>query len=450
MSSQFDWNRVLEQSNPQPAPSEPIVAPAPVVETPAVEAEQTPELTLSQPEPSRENHRYGPEAIPVDIYNIDVSDHRFDVIEEPVLKVEAGGDQILPIHDVHLDEVLRMAMERKASDIHLTVGLPPTIRLDGELTGLPYAVLEPSDVRRLIFECLTDEQIEKLENTHELDFGYSVRGLARFRFNVYMQRGSYAGALRAIPTKIPNFEDLGLPLVIREISKRTSGLILVTGPTGSGKSTTIASMIDDINIHRTSHIMTIEDPIEYLHTHKKCMVNQRELHSDTYSFHNSLRAVLREDPDIILVGELRDLETIEAALTLAETGHMVFATLHTRNAPSTVDRIVDVFPSDQQAQIRVLLGNTLEGVVSQQLLPRLGGGRKASLEIMLGTPAIKNLIREGKTHQMYSVIETSAQLGMQTMDRSLADLFKNGYCSYEECLMRAVDKENFARLAKGG
>jgi len=409
-----------------------------------------PELTVVPTETSRENHRYGPEAIPVDIYKIDVSDHRFDVIEEPALKVEAAGDQIIPIFDVHLDEVLRMAMDRKASDIHLTVGLPPTIRMDGELTGLPYAVLDPGEVRRLIFECLTDEQIEKLESTHELDFGYSVRGLARFRFNVYMQRGSYAAALRAIPTKIPNFEDLGLPLVIREISKRTSGLILVTGPTGSGKSTTIASMIDDINIHRTSHIMTIEDPIEYLHTHKKCMVNQRELHSDTYSFHNSLRAVLREDPDIILVGELRDLETIEAALTLAETGHMVFATLHTRNAPSTVDRIVDVFPSDQQAQIRVLLGNTLEGVVSQQLLPRLGGGRKAALEIMLGTPAIKNLIREGKTHQMYSVIETSAQLGMQTMDRSLADLFKNGYCSYDECLMRAVDKENFARLAKGG
>jgi twitching motility protein PilT len=384
------------------------------------------------------------------VHSIDVSDHRFEPISEPHLQIETGGDQATPIHDVHLDEVLHMAMERKASDIHLTVGLPPMIRLDGEITSLPYAILQPQDVRRLVFDCLSDEQVEKLENTHELDFGYSVRGLARFRFNVYMQRGSYAAALRAIPTKIPSFEDLGLPVVIREISKRTSGLVLVTGPTGSGKSTTIASMIDDINTNRTSHIMTIEDPIEYLHQHKKCMINQREMHSDTFSFHNSLRAVLREDPDIILVGELRDLETIEAALTLAETGHLVFATLHTRNAPSTVDRIVDVFPSDQQAQIRVLLGNTLEGVVSQQLLPRLGGGRKASLEIMLGTPAIKNLIREGKTHQMYSVIETSAQLGMQTMDRSLADLFKNGYCSYEECLMRAVDKENFARLAKGG
>lgn len=435
--SQFDWNRVLDQSNEAPAPPPPV---AQVIELP--------DPNTAEPENTQQNYR--PAAIPVDVHSIDVSDHRYDVVEEPQIQVQSGGDQVIAIADVHLDDILRMAMDRKASDIHLTAGLPPTIRLDGELTQLPYQVLEPQHVRRLIFETLTDEQVEKLESTHELDFGYSVRGLARFRFNVYMQRGSYAGALRAIPTKIPSFEDLGLPIVIREISKRTSGLVLVTGPTGSGKSTTIASMIDDINAHRTSHIMTIEDPIEYLHTHKKCMINQRELHSDTYSFHNSLRAVLREDPDIILVGELRDLETIEAALTLAETGHLVFATLHTRNAPSTVDRIVDVFPSDQQAQIRVLLGNTLEGVVSQQLLPRLGGGRKASLEIMLGTPAIKNLIREGKTHQMYSVIETSAQLGMQTMDRSLADLFKNGYCSYEECLMRAVDKENFARLAKGG
>ncbi|MCC7434875.1 MAG: type IV pilus twitching motility protein PilT [Methanoregulaceae archaeon] len=439
--SQFDWNRVLETPTPTPAPAADAAQPL----------ADAPDLTVESKEPeSGREHNYRPAAVPMDVHSIDVSDHRFEPITEPHLQVETGGDQAIPIHDVHLDEVLHMAMERKASDIHLTVGLPPMIRLDGEITSLPYAILQPQDVRRLVFDCLSDEQIEKLENTHELDFGYSVRGLARFRFNVYMQRGSYAAALRAIPTKIPSFEDLGLPVVIREISKRTSGLVLVTGPTGSGKSTTIASMIDDINTNRTSHIMTIEDPIEYLHQHKKCMINQREMHSDTFSFHNSLRAVLREDPDIILVGELRDLETIEAALTLAETGHLVFATLHTRNAPSTVDRIVDVFPSDQQAQIRVLLGNTLEGVVSQQLLPRLGGGRKASLEIMLGTPAIKNLIREGKTHQMYSVIETSAQLGMQTMDRSLADLFKNGYCSYEECLMRAVDKENFARLAKGG
>ncbi|MHB8637356.1 MAG: type IV pilus twitching motility protein PilT [Fimbriimonadaceae bacterium] len=350
--------------------------------------------------------------------------------------------------DAHIDDVLRDAIERKASDVHLTTGLPPMIRVDGELVPMPFAVLENTDTRRLIYETLNDEQVQKFESTHELDFAYSIKGLARFRFNVYVQRGAVTGALRLIPTKIPSFETLGLPPIIREMAKRSSGLILVTGPTGSGKSTTIASMIDDINEARQAHILTIEDPIEYLHRHKKCMVNQREMHSDTYSFHNALRAVLREDPDIILVGELRDLETIEAALTLAETGHLVFGTLHTRNAPATIDRIIDVFPTDQQDQIRVLLGNTLEGVVSQQLLPKLGGGRCAAIEIMMGTPAIKNLIREGKTHQMYSSIETGGQLGMQTLDSSLAAHFRNGYCSYEECLMRAVDKESFARLAR--
>ncbi len=353
------------------------------------------------------------------------------------------------VGEMHIDELLHMSMERKASDTHLTVGLPPMIRVDGEMVMLPFKPLSGEDTRRLVYETLTDENLKKFETTHELDFGHSVKGLARFRFNAYMQRGSVAAALRSIPTKIPSFSTLGLPPIVREMSKRSSGLILVTGPTGSGKSTTIASMIDDINETRQGHILTIEDPIEYLHQHKKCMVNQRELHSDTYSFHNALRAVLREDPDIILVGELRDLETIEAALTLAETGHLVFGTLHTRNAPATIDRVVDVFPADQQEQIRVLLGNTIEGIVSQQLLPKLGGGRVASIEVMLGTPAIKNLIREGKTHQMYSVIETSAQIGMQTMDSSLALHFRNGNASYEECLMRCVDKENFSRLAKG-
>ncbi|MBS1719484.1 MAG: type IV pilus twitching motility protein PilT [Armatimonadetes bacterium] len=354
-----------------------------------------------------------------------------------------------PIEDVHLDDVLRMALERKASDIHLTVGLPPMVRQDGEILPLPYSVLTAEDTRRLIYEILSDESIQKFEQTHELDCAYSIKNTARFRLNVYVQRGSVAAAMRTIPTKIPSFESLGLPPVIREISKRISGLVLVTGPTGSGKSTTIATMIDDINRNRDGHIITMEDPIEYLHNHNKCMVNQRELHADTFSFHAALRAVLREDPDIILVGELRDLETIEAALTLAETGHLVFGTLHTRNAPATIDRIIDVFPSDQQDQIRVLLGNTLEGVVSQQLLPRLGGGRVAAIEIMVGTPAIKNLIREGKTHQMYSIIETNASVGMQTLDSSLAHHYKNGNVSYDEALMRAVDRETFARLAKG-
>jgi twitching motility protein PilT len=353
------------------------------------------------------------------------------------------------VGDMHLDEILRIAMEKKASDIHITVGLPPMLRVDGEMFPLSFKPLRPEETRRMVYDTLSDDNLKKFETTHELDFAYSVRGLARFRFNVYMQRGSVAGALRTIPTKIPSFADLGLPQVIRDMAKRSSGLVLVTGPTGSGKSTTIASMIDDINETRKSHILTIEDPIEYLHQHKKCMVNQRELHADTFSFHNALRAVLREDPDIILVGELRDLETIEAALTLAETGHLVFGTLHTRNAPSTIDRIIDVFPSDQQEQIRVLLGNTLEGVISQQLLPKLGGGRVAGIEIMIGTSAIKNLIREGKTHQMYSIIETNTNIGMQTMDSSLANHFRAGNTSFEECMMRAVDKDTFARLSRG-
>ena len=353
------------------------------------------------------------------------------------------------VHDYHIDELLRQAVEQRASDVHLTVGLPPMVRVDGELKPLNFQPLRPADSRRLVYDTLTADQLEKFERTHELDFGYMVKGLSRFRFNVYMQRGSVAGALRLIPNRIPSFETLGLPSIIKDLSKRSSGLILVTGPTGSGKSTTIATMIDDINETRNEHIMTIEDPIEYLHMHKKSMVNQREMHADTYSFHDSLRAVLREDPDIILVGELRDLETIEAALTLAETGHLVFGTLHTRNAPATIDRIIDVFSADQQSQIRVLLGNTLEAVISQQLLTRQGGGRSAALEIMIGTPAIKNLIREGKTHQMYSIIETSKNIGMLTMDHSLAELYRSGKCSYDDCLSSSVDKETFVRLAKG-
>jgi twitching motility protein PilT len=363
----------------------------------------------------------------------------------------AGHDamEIIDSASVGIDDILRMAINRQASDIHFTVGLPPMIRHDGEMVPLPFRPLTAADTERLIYSAISPESLERFLVDHELDFAHSVPDLARFRFNAYVQRGSVAAALRAIPTKIPSFEKLGLPPVIKELTKRTSGLILVTGPTGSGKSTTIASIIDDINEKRTSHILTIEDPIEYLHTHKKCMVNQREMHADTNSWGGALRAILREDPDIVLVGEMRDLETIEAALTLSETGHLVFGTLHTRNGPSTIDRIIDVFPTHQQDQIRVLLGNTLEAVIAQQLLPKTGGGRAAAIEIMLGNSAIRNLIREGKTHQMYSIIETGKNIGMQTMDSSLATHFRSGACTYDECLMRAVDKESFARLAKG-
>jgi twitching motility protein PilT len=368
---------------------------------------------------------------------------------DPALLAGHDAAEIIDSASVGIDDILRMAINRQASDIHFTVGLPPMIRHDGEMVPLPFRPLTAADTERLVYSALSPESLERFLVDHELDFAHSVPDLARFRFNAYVQRGSVAAALRAIPTKIPSFEKLGLPLVIKELTKRTSGLILVTGPTGSGKSTTIASIIDDINDKRTSHILTIEDPIEYLHQHKKCMVNQREMHADTNSWGGALRAVLREDPDIVLVGEMRDLETIEAALTLSETGHLVFGTLHTRNGPSTIDRIIDVFPTHQQDQIRVLLGNTLEAVIAQQLLPKTGGGRAAAIEIMLGNSAIRNLIREGKTHQMYSIIETSKNIGMQTMDSSLAIHFRSGSCTYEECLMRAVDKESFARMAKG-
>lgn len=442
MSNEFSWNKVIGEQ------AEPLTDGSSALKPNDLQHQAEDILKSFQDQDDPLGH-YKPMQVNQDVHSIQLDSGRFNHEMEKVEVIQLEADA-QPVANAHIDDILRLAIERKASDIHITVGLPPMMRLDGELAPLPFTILTEQVSRRLIYETFTEEQLQKFEQTHELDFAYSVKGLARFRFNAYVQRGSVTAALRVIPTKIPSFQTLGLPPVIRDMSKRVSGLILVTGPTGSGKSTTIASMIDDINENRTSHILTIEDPIEYLHNHKKCMVNQRELHADTYSFHAALRAVLREDPDIILVGELRDLETIEAALTLAETGHLVFGTLHTRNAPATIDRIVDVFPSDQQDQIRVLLGNTLEGVVSQQLLPKLGGGRCAAIEIMLGTAAVKNLIREGKTHQMYSVIETGMQMGMQTMDASLATHFRNGFCSYEECLMRAVDKETFSRLAKGG
>lgn len=407
MSGNFDWNKVIQDTGPEAAKLQP------------------------PPEPIGIDPRNGE---PI-------------VMQQPT-QISPNGEEVKSVEDVHIDELLIECVERKGSDLHITANLPPTARIDGELVCFSYQPLESRQTQRLVYDILSDSNVQKFEETRELDFSHSIKGVGRFRVNVYMQRDSIAAAFRAIPTEIPSFETLRLPPIIREMAKRSSGLILVTGPTGSGKSTTIASMIDDINNSRRCHIMTIEDPIEYLHQHKVAMVNQREVHHDTMNFNNALRAVLREDPDVILVGEMRDLETITAALTLAETGHLVFGTLHTRNAPQTIDRVVDVFPPDQQEQIRVLLGNVLEGVVAQQLLPKLGGGRIAAIEVMLATPAIRNLIREGKTHQMYSVLETSSQQGMQTMDRSLQELYKNGYVSFDEALMRAIDQESFARLSK--
>jgi len=361
-----------------------------------------------------------------------------------VLPVEAVG-----FDDTHIDDILRASQQMKASDIHLSVGLPPMVRLDGKLVPTRWDVVGPRDAQRMVYDVLTSDQIEKFERTKELDFSYGVAGLGRFRFNVYRQKGSVGCSIRAIPAKIPSLDQLRLPPIVRELTHKHSGLILVTGPTGSGKSTTIASMIDVINTESPVHIMTMEDPVEYLHTHKTAMVNQREIGSDSDSFANAMRAVLREDPDIILIGEMRDKETIAAALTLAETGHLVFGTLHTNSAPSTIDRVVDVFPPDQQDQIKVQLSNSIQAVVAQQLLPKLGGGRVAAIEIMVATSAIRNLIREGKTYQIMSVIETGTQYGMQPMDKMLALLHKSNTVSLEEATLRAIDKENFLRLVKG-
>ncbi len=354
------------------------------------------------------------------------------------------------IDDLHIDDLVREAAERRASDLHLSVGLPPCFRVDGKIVRGDYPPLMANQIQRIIYDILTTDQIQWFEKTRELDFSYGVKDVGRYRVNVYRQRGSVAAALRAIPDQIPSFEALRLPPVIRELTKKHSGLILVTGPTGSGKSTTIASMIDAINSEEELHIITIEDPIEYLHRHKRAMVNQRELNTDTDSFENALRAVLREDPDVILVGEMRDLETIAAALTLAETGHLVFGTLHTRNAPQTIDRVIDVFPPHQQDQVRVQLSNTLEAVIAQQLLPRIGGGRIAAIEVLIATSAVRNLIREGKTYQIYSAIETGSQHGMQGMDKTLAELYKSGLVTYEDAAQRAIDPENFRRFLQGG
>ncbi|MDO8683050.1 MAG: type IV pilus twitching motility protein PilT [Armatimonadota bacterium] len=351
---------------------------------------------------------------------------------------------------MHMDDLSRETVERSASDLHLSVGLPPMFRVDGSLVRGGYSAMTPTDIQRLVYDILTNEQIQWFEKTHELDFSYGVKDIGRFRVNIYKQRGSVGAALRVIPNQIPSFEQLHLPLMLKDLSRKQSGLVLVTGPTGSGKSTTIAAMIDGINSERESHIMTIEDPIEYLHRHKRCMVNQREMNSDTDSFENALRAVLREDPDVILIGEMRDLETISAALTLAETGHLVFGTLHTRNAPQTIERVVDVFPPHQQDQIKVQLSNSIEGIIAQQLIPRVGGGRVAAVEVLIATSAIRNLIREGKTYQIYSAIETGAQFGMQSMDKVLADMHRAGHISYPDAFSRAVDPENFQRFLQGG
>jgi twitching motility protein PilT len=351
-----------------------------------------------------------------------------------------------------LPELLKTMVEQDGSDLHIATNTPPQIRVHGHLHRLDLPDLQPADTKQLVYSVLTDAQKKRFEETLELDFSFGIRGLARFRCNIFNQRGAVGAVYRLIPEKIRSFQDLGLPAVLGTLSERPRGLVLVTGPTGSGKSTTLAAMLDKINIERHDHILTIEDPIEYIHQHKNCLVNQREVHSDTNSFSNALRAALREDPDIVLIGEMRDLETVEAALKIAETGHLTFGTLHTNSAAQTINRIIDIFPANQQAQIRTQLSLVLEGIVCQALLPKSDGkGRVVSLEIMVPTPAIRNLIRDDKIHQIYGAMQTGQEkLGMQTQNQSLASLHMRRLISLDTALGASSNREELQDMINRG
>jgi twitching motility protein PilT len=340
-----------------------------------------------------------------------------------------------------IDELLEQMVTRNASDLHVTAGTPPVIRVRGSLERLRgFEPLVAEDTHQLLYRILSSEQQKQLEVKRQLDFSHSIPGLARFRVNVYFQRESLGAAFRLIPDELRTLEELGIPSSLHQLAEKPRGLVLVTGPTGSGKSTTLAALIDEINRNRSEHILTIEDPIEFVHRHKRCIVNQREIGPDASSFGEALRGALRQDPDVILVGEMRDLETIATALTAAETGHLVFGTLHTQSAPSTIDRIIDVFPAEQQEQVRIQIASSLQGVVTQSLVPTLDGqGRVPSLEILLPNDAVRNLIRQGKVEQIYSVMQTNTTRGMQTMEQSLADLIQRGVIRFEEGLSRSSE-----------
>jgi twitching motility protein PilT len=364
------------------------------------------------------------------------------------MSMAAETAQTTGIRDVPIPELLEMVVDRGASDLHLTTGTPPVVRLNGVLHRLEnYEPLEPDQLQRMIYSILTQRQRERLEQDLELDVSYALPGKGRFRVNVYFQRDALGAAFRMIPFEIKSVEQLGLPRQVEDFARLPRGLVLVTGPTGSGKSTTLAALVDIVNNERDQHIMTVEDPIEFLHKHKRCIVNQREVGHDTHSFADALKHVLRQDPDVILVGEMRDLETIQTALTAAETGHLVFATLHTQDAPQTVDRVIDVFPPFQQQQVRVQLAVTLQGVVTQQLLPTADGmGRVAAAEIMIATPAIQNLIREAKIHQIYSSMQAGGKHGMHTMDQHLTELVRAGRITYETAADRCHSIEELNRM----
>src|SRR5687768_274871 len=350
-----------------------------------------------------------------------------------------------------LPDLLKATVDLAGSDLHLTTNTPPQVRVHGHLQRLPGPDMAPSETKQLAYSVLTDAQKKRFEETLELDFSFGIKGLARFRCNMFNQRGAVGAVYRLIPEKIRSFEELSLPAVLATLSERPRGLVLVTGPTGSGKSTTLAAMIDKINKERHEHILTIEDPIEFVHQHQNCLVNQREVHSDTQSFSLALRAALREDPDIVLIGEMRDLETVEAALRIAETGHLTFGTLHTNSAAQTINRIIDIFPANQQSQIRTQLSLVLEGIVTQTLLPRIGGGRTVGIEILIPTPAIRNLIREDKIHQIYSMMQTGQEkLGMQTANQSLVSLYMNKKITLETAMEKSSNRDELQEMINRG
>ncbi|QHJ12939.1 Twitching mobility protein [Paraglaciecola mesophila] len=340
-----------------------------------------------------------------------------------------------------ITELLAFSVKNNASDLHLSAGLPPIIRVDGEMRRLNVPALDHKQVHGLIYEIMNDNQRKEYEENLETDFSFEVKDLSRFRVNAFVQNRGAAAVLRTIPSKILSLDDLGAPQIFKDIINQPTGIVLVTGATGSGKSTTLAAMVDHINRHKREHILTIEDPIEFVHENKLCVMNQREVHRDTHSFSNALRSALREDPDVILVGELRDLETIRLAISAAETGHLVFGTLHTNSAPKTIDRLIDVFPAEEKSMVRSMLSESLRAVISQTLLKKVGGGRVAAHEIMLGIPAIRNLIREDKVPQMYSVMQTSQAHGMQTMDQCLQKMVAQGLITNEDASSLSIDKK---------
>ena len=352
----------------------------------------------------------------------------------------------------NLHQLLKVMIEKGASDLHITTGSPPQLRIDGELTPLKVPPLTATETKQLCYSILTDAQKQKFEQDNELDLSFGVKGLSRFRANMFMQRGAVAGAFRTIPFKILSFEELGLPAVVAELTKKARGLILVTGPTGSGKTTTLASIIAKINEDRHEHIITIEDPIEYLHPHKNCVVNQREVGADTKNFSTALKYILRQDPDVVLIGEMRDLETIEAALNTAETGHLVLATLHTNSAVQTINRVIDAFPPHQQPQVRAQLSFVLEGVLSQSLIAKYNQpGRALAAEVLIPTPAIRNLIREEKVHQIYSHMQVGqAKFGMQTMNQALFSLYQRKLITVEDATMYSTDLEELKQMLQAG